>query len=87
MEVVELAVEDPCADWCAAESMYACFCPFWDAVWDWDLRVPSDCDVLPALAEDEEESGGDGRREAPLPSVGPALIVVYLGEDLCREEE
>lgn len=43
--------------------------------------------MLPVLAEDEEESGGDGRRDAPLPSVGPALIVVYLGEDLVRDEE
>lgn len=87
MAVAELAVEDPCAGWCAAESMYACFCPCWDAGCGWDLRLSSECDVLPALAEDDEESGGDGRREAPLPSVGPALIDVYLGEDLVREEE
>lgn len=43
--------------------------------------------MLPVLAEDDEDSGGEGRRDAPLPSVGPAFIVVYLGEDRCREEE
>lgn len=87
MTAAELTAEDPCADWCAVESMYACFCPCWDADCVWNLRLSSDCDVLPVLAEDDEESGGDGRRDAPLPSVGPALDVVYLGEDLCREEE
>lgn len=66
------AAVDPCAGWCAEESICACLCPYWEAVWDCAFRLSSDCDALPALPDGDEESGGEGKREAPVRSAAPA---------------
>lgn len=88
------AAVDPCAGWCAAESICACFCPYWEAAWDCAFRLTSDCDALPALPDGDEESGGEGKREAPLRSVAPAdgsqsfsPCAEYLDGDFARVED
>lgn len=73
---VEAEDDASCAKSCAVESIYDDLIPCWDCA-----RFSTERDALVALPDGEDESGGDGKREAP-----PLDDVVFFSAAAARAD-
>lgn len=88
---VEAEDDASCAKSCAVESIYDDLIPCWDCA-----RFSTERDALVALPDGDEESGGDGKREAPplddevfwcFFSAAAGSLIVYACDDDDDDEE